>query len=307
MHVREGDLPYLGFHTHYRVVEPDREDPTKVPLLLLHGGPGSTHNYFELLDSFADLDHRRLVMYDQLGCGDSWDDAMAQRPELWTYETWDRELIAVRKALGLGECHLLGQSWGGMLAIEYLINYQPHGIHSVVLSSTLPSSALWSHDQHRKLRYLPQEEQNAIRSAEEHDSYDEPAYQQALEHFMELFCDGPADPNTPECLTRSKRQGKESYLATQGNNELTATGIFKDWDYTERLSEIRQPALVISGTDDLCGPLVAKTLADGLPDARWELMDGCRHLCFADDTPGYCAILQAWLDAHEWAHRSWPA
>ena len=112
--ITEGMMPYLGYETYYRIV--GEKNPKKAPLLLLHGGPGSTHNYFELLDDIADRDQRQIIMYDQLGCGKSF---LEGKPELWTKETWVEELIELRKHLNLEEIHLLGQSWGGMLAIIY--------------------------------------------------------------------------------------------------------------------------------------------------------------------------------------------
>ena len=120
MHVVEEWLPYLDYKTYVRIVEPDRPARRATPLVLLHGGPGSTHNYFELLDPLADLDGRKIVMYDQIGCGHSWDDSMAGHPDLWQAKTWLGELAALRTQLGLEQLHLLGQSWGGMLAIMYL-------------------------------------------------------------------------------------------------------------------------------------------------------------------------------------------
>lgn len=296
MHITEGAMPYLGFETYYRIVEPDSPQYGKAPLVLLHGGPGSTHNYFEVLDDLTDLDGRTLVMYDQLGCGESY---IEGHDELWTYRTWDEELIVLRGHLGLDRCHLLGQSWGGMLAIEYLVDYQPQGIRSVVLSSTLSSCALWGAEQHRRLRYLTDDEQRAVAAAETSGTYDDPAFRAAEARFMELFCAGPIDENSPACLRRPKRSGRASYLATQGDNELSPTGIFRTWDYTDRLADITQPALIISGTQDLCSPLVAKTMFDRLPRARWELMTGCRHMCFVDDTPRYLRILQSWLNEHD--------
>ncbi|MBP3894147.1 MAG: proline iminopeptidase-family hydrolase [Atopobiaceae bacterium] len=296
MRVTEGKMPYLGFETYYRIVEPDEAHHGKVPLLLLHGGPGSTHNYFEVLDELADRDGRTLVMYDQLGCGESYVEGHEQ---LWTYRTWDEELIALREHLGLRRCHLLGQSWGGMLAIEYLVDYRPDGIASVILSSTLSSCALWGAEQHRRLRYLSDAERAAVTRAEATGAYDDPAFRAAEAHFMELFCAGPTSAHDPECLRRPKRAGRASYLATQGDNELSPTGIFRTWDYTARLHEISQPALIVSGTQDLCSPLVAKTMYDRLPRAQWELMAGCRHMCFVDDTARYLDILQEWLNRHD--------
>ena len=148
MKITEGYMPFLGHQTYYRIAGECRDG--KAPLLLLHGGPGSTHNYFEVLDALADTG-RAIISYDQIGCGNSYLDG---HPELWTLETWTRELIALREHLGLDRVHLLGQSWGGMLAIGYLCNCQPDGIASVILSSTLSSASLWAHEQHRRISFL---------------------------------------------------------------------------------------------------------------------------------------------------------
>ena len=134
MKITEGYMPYLEYQTYYRVV--GECTGNKKPLVLLHGGPGSTHNYFETLDRLAKEDGRQLIMYDQIGCGNSYLDG---HPELWTAETWVNELIALRKHLGLDEIHLLGQSWGGMQLLEYVCNYKPEGLKSLILSSTLPA------------------------------------------------------------------------------------------------------------------------------------------------------------------------
>lgn len=299
MRVEETYVPYLGYQTYVRTVRPDEPDPARAPLVLLHGGPGSTHNYFELLDPLADLDHRALVSYDQLGCGRSWDDAMTDHPELWCAQTWVGELEAVRAALGLGRVHLLGQSWGGMLAIIYLCDRCPTGVRSVVLSSTLASAALWSQEGHRRLRYLAPAEREAILAAEATGDFSSPAYLAAIDHYMDLFCAGAPTDKDPECLRRPKGHGRESYVAGWGQNELMPSGTLAGYDYSARLDEVGCPALVVSGTQDLCSPLVAKQMADGIPGARWELFQGCRHMCFAEDRPRYLALLQEWLPTHD--------
>lgn len=132
MEIREGYMPFLEYKTYYRVV--GKNTGNKKPLVLLHGGPGSTHNYFEVLDRIAEEDGRQLVMYDQIGCGNSY---VENRPDLWNSKVWIEELIELRKHLGLDEIHLLGQSWGGMQTLEYVCNYKPEGLKSIILSSTL--------------------------------------------------------------------------------------------------------------------------------------------------------------------------
>ena len=287
MKITEGTVPYLGYRTWYRIAG---EGP-KTPLLLLHGGPGSTHNYFEVLDGLA-ADGRAIVSYDQLGCGNSYLDG---HPELWTMETWLGELGAVREALGLERVILLGQSWGGMLLLEYICRHPHEGVRGIVLSSTLPSSRMWGEEQHRMIRLLPPSMQEAIRAAEELGDFTSPEYRAAEDGYMRLHAAGEYGPGDPECLTRPKRAGEESYLVGWGPNEFTPAGTLRDFDVTEELSAVDVPALIISGGNDLSTPYIAKYMADRIPGARWELFRDCRHMCFAEDTPGYMRVLREWM------------
>ena len=243
-----GKMPFRGFETYYRIVG---EKTDKAPLLLLHGGPGSTHNYFEVLDELALTTGRQVISYDQIGCGESY---VEGHPELWNLQTWQDELDALREHLGLDHVHLLGQSWGGMLIIGYLIDRQPQGIESIILSSTLSSSSLWGREQQRLISFMPEEEQRAIARAVATGNYDDPDY---------------------------------------------LTGTLKNFEYTDQLGEITQRTLVISGTNDECTPLIAKAMYDGIPNARWELLDGARHMTFIDQTDNYKRILTDWLNTDQ--------
>lgn len=293
MKIQDGYMPFMGYKTYYRIVgEPSNE---RKPLLLLHGGPGSTHNYFEVLDRVADETGRQVISYDQIGCGNSYLDG---HPELWTQETWMNELIALREHLHLDQVHILGQSWGGMLIIAYLIEKKPEGICSAIISSGHPSSSLWASEQHRMIMSMSPEDQEAIRKAEETGNFEDPAYLQANERFMELHCFS-IDENTPECVKRPKRSGKEAYLYGWGPNEYVPTGSLGNFEYIDRLGEITQPCLIFSGTEDLCTPAVARAMHEGIPGSRWELMQECRHMCFVDRHEDYCRILEPWLAQHD--------
>ena len=288
MKVVTGRMPFQGFETYYRIVG---EKTDLAPLLLIHGGPGSTHNYFEVLDSLAETTHRQIISYDQIGCGESY---VEGHKELWNLQTWTDELIALRQWLHLDRVHLLGQSWGGMLIMAYLIDCKPEGVESVILSSTLSSSALWSHEQQRLIAFMPVEEQEAIAEAVRTGNFEAPAYLKANEHYTALHAD-EITADSPECFRRKKRFGLEAYMTAWGPNEYTPTGTLKGFDYTARLHEIAQPTLVISGTNDECTPLIAKTMYDAIPHARWELLDGARHMTFIDQTDNYIRILTHWL------------
>lgn len=294
MSIREGYMPFEGHQTYYRIVGEKTEG--KAPLILLHGGPGSTHNYFEVLDDFAREDGRELIMYDQIGCGNSY---LEGRPDLWNRETWVKELKALREHLGIEECHLLGQSWGGMLLLEYICNHKPEGVKSIILSSTLPSSKLWGEEQHRMIEELPEAMREAIRIADETGDYSGEAYQAAEAEFMLRHAAGPATEESPECVRRPKKAGREAYVVGWGPNEFSPLGTLKDYDVTEQLKDIEQSALIINGGNDLCTPYIAKVMYDGIPDSRWELFRTCRHCCFVEDTPRYVSLLKEWLNQHD--------
>ena len=288
----EGTIPYLSYRTYYRIAG----DPgsRKTPLLLLHGGPGSTHNYFEVLDRLAEEDGRQIISYDQLGCGNSFLDG---HPELWTMETWLGELTTVREALDLGEVILLGQSWGGMLLLEYVCRHPHPGVKGIVLSSTLPSAKLWALEQARMLRQLPAELQAIIRQAVDSGDFTSADYRAAEEYYMILHAAGKYGEGDPECLTRPARHGEECYLTAWGPNEFTPTGTLKDFDVTKELGRIDVPVLITSGGNDLCTPYIAKVMHDAIPSSRWKLFRDCRHMCFVEANEEYCALLREWMNA----------
>lgn len=293
MQILEKHLPFGKYQTYCRIVG---EKTAKAPLLLLHGGPGSSHNYFEVLDQVAQTSGRQVIMYDQLGCGES--SIPDDTPAVYNARTWVKELENVREQLGLDQIHLLGQSWGGMLAIIYMCDYQPKGVKSVILSSTLSSAKLWSQELHRWIKYLPEKQQAAIQQAEASGDFSAPAYQAANAHFMEQHAI-KLTPDMPEAVLRKKKGGTVAYLTGWGPNEYTPIGNLHDYEYTDDLSKMQLPVLITSGTDDLCTPLVAKTMFDHLPAAKWELFAGCGHMPFVQENEKYRKILTDWLVQHD--------
>ena len=291
MQIREGYLPFREGKTWYRIVGKG----AKPPLLLLHGGPGSTHNYFEVLDELADRDGRPVVMYDQIGCGNSY---IEGHPEYFTAETWIEELKTLRQSLGLEKVHILGQSWGGMMALLYALDHSPEGVCSYILSSTLPSAKLWESEQHRRISYMPEKYQQALARALAEGSYDAPDYLEALDIFMDRHCNPCVRP-LPECVTRPKKSGKEAYLVGWGPNEFTPTGTLSGCEVTDRLLEIGTSCLITSGQRDLCSPYIAKTMFDRLPHAVWELFPFSGHMPFVDEHEHYCQVLLDWLNKND--------
>lgn len=293
--VQEGYMPFGKYRTYYRIVG---EKSAKAPLLLLHGGPGSTHNYFEVLDDLAEKDHRQLVMYDQIGCGKSSmpDDKADQ---FYNRETWVKELITLRDYLGLDQVHLLGQSWGGMLEIIYLCDYAPQGVKSGILASTLPASWMWGKELHRLIKFMTPAEQAAIARAEASGDYSAPDYQRANAKFMEQHSSAAPTADDPEPLRRKKRAGTVAYLTGWGPNEYNPEGNLKDYDYLDQLKKLTTPMLITSGTDDLCTPYIAKAMADRIPHSQWQLFEYCRHMSFVERHDDYERVLIRWLNAND--------
>ncbi|GAA2865947.1 proline iminopeptidase [Lactobacillus intestinalis] len=293
MEIFENTIPFLNYQTYYRTVG---KRGSKPPVVLLHGGPGSSHNYFEVLDELAEKDNRQIIMYDQLGCGNS--SIPDDHPEIYTQETWVKELENLRQRLHLNQIHLLGQSWGGMLAIIYMCDYHPKGIQSLILSSTLSSASLWSKELHRLIKYLPIEEQAAIHRAELTHNFSDGAYLKANEHFMDQHVFKITN-ESPEPVRRKKIGGTVAYNIAWGPNEYTPEGNLHDYEYTKALAKITTPTLITSGTDDLCTPLVAKTMNDNLPNSQWELFENCGHMPFVQKTNEYVDLLINWLNSRD--------
>ncbi len=293
MNIKEGYIDFLEFKTYYRIVNPSGK---KTPLIMLHGGPGSTHNYFEVLDDVAFKDDRPIIMYDQIGCGNS---MITSRPELFRAETWINELINLRALLSLEEVHILGQSWGGMLAIWYSIERKPDGVKSYILSSTLSSAKLWKEEQHRRISYMPEHMQFALKKAEETKDYSTVEYKEALDEFMKRHCCPDITEEDPECLRRERLVGREAYVVAWGENEFSPTGTLKDYDFTDRLCEIGEPCLIISGQRDLTSPYIAKTMYDNIPNSKWELFQYSRHVPYREENEKYQKVLITWLNDND--------
>lgn len=174
MRVEEGRLPFRGHETWFRLIG----DGTGVPLVCLHGGPGATHLGLTPLEQLGD--EQRVVLYDQIGSGNS---SRPSDPSLWTVEFFLAELANVRTVLDLDRVHLLGQSWGGMLAQEYALT-QPDGLVSLVLSSTLSSSTLWREESLRLRSALPREIREPLDAHETAGTTDDPEYEAAVSAFL---------------------------------------------------------------------------------------------------------------------------
>jgi L-proline amide hydrolase len=289
----EGYVSFRGLQTWYRVVGEDEEEG-KHPLLALHGGPGATHDYIESLEGLAETG-RRIVFYDQLGCGrsDRGDES------LWTVETYVDEVGAVRDELGLDSIHLFGNSWGGMLAMEYALT-QPSGLVSLMLASSPSSIPQWVEETGRLRRGLPEDVQAVLDKHEAAGTTDDPEYEQACDVFYHRHvC---RLPEYPDYVLRSFEfiaQHGEVYKYMNGPSEFHVVGTLLDWDVTSRLGEISVPALVVTGEHDEATPAINRTVSEAIPGAESVIYPGCSHMAHVEDTKGYLQLLDAFMSRVE--------
>lgn len=294
---REGLTLFRGFKTWYRVVG-EREEPGKFPLLLLHGGPGATHDYLEPLEAMATTG-RRVIFYDQLGNGNS---DKPHDPSLWTVDLFVEEVSAVRRALSLDRLHLLGHSWGGMLAMEYALT-RPVGMVSLTVASSPASMPQWVSEANRLRAELPSEIQRTLSKHEEARTTDDPAYQEAmLVFYRRHVC--RLDP-WPDCINRTFEklaQNPEVYNTMNGPSEFHVIGTLKNWSIVDRLEKIRVPTLMTSGRYDEATPAIAKTVHDGIPGSEWVIFEHSSHTSHVEESERYLQVLGDFLTRVENPH-----
>jgi proline-specific peptidase len=286
MRKREGWIEWSGRRTWFRIV--GDLDSALDPLLCLHGGPGSTHHYFAPLERLAE-DGRAVVLYDQLGCGRS------DRPvEIeWSLQVFLDELRALRTRLGLERIHLLGTSWGGMLALEHALSGFG-GLTSLVLSSTLASAAEWETEVTRLRDELPADVRSVLVAAGRSGDYESLEYERAEDVFnARHFYRGGDYP--PELQRMLPERGRESYRAMWGPNEWTLTGALQGWDVRPRLHELDLPTLVLRGRYDLSTESIASTLVRGLPQAREVVFEASSHTPVLEETERYLEVVGGFL------------
>ena len=295
--VIEGYMPYLGFKTYFRIAGKGNE--AKAPLLVLHGGPGGSHNTLEVLDVLSLIEDRQIIYYDQLGCGKSY---VEGHTELWNIKTWIDELEALRQFLGLDKIHLLGQSFGGFLELAYCIEKKSRGVLSMVVSSGLSNPKLWAEEQRKWISKMDKDSQNAIAEAEASKNFNLESYIEADKKFMLLHsCDDFSNVvDAPECFKRGKAKGRENvYKTTWGKDEYNIDGTVSCIDLSDKLQEIDTNVLIVNGSQDLCSETIAKDMHKRIPNSKWVMFDGVRHRCYYEAYDEYIPLVDDWMSTHE--------
>jgi L-proline amide hydrolase len=291
---RESFVPFADHKIWVREVGFDG-DPKLVPLLCLHGGPGVPHDYLEPLEAVA-ASGRRVIFYDQLGCGNS--DQPRDR-SLWKVDLFVKELDVVRSALNLDRVHLLGQSWGGMLAMQYAIT-QPAGLESLVIASSPASIQSWMDAADRLRGELPPQVQQTLSKHEQAGTTDTAEYLEAMmvfyrRHVCRL-------EKWPACVLRAFDKltaNPEVYHTMWGPSEFYVTGNLKGWDVTPQLNQIRVPTLITSGRYDEVDDSVIRLIHHGIVGSKRIQFEQSSHMSHVEEAELYVTELIAFLNGVE--------
>lgn len=278
-----------GWHLHTRWAGHDR---SLTPLLCLHGGPGSvSHDSLEPLARIAS-DGRLVVFFDQLGCGRS---SRPEDPSLWGNDLVRAQIDAVRAELGLTEVALLGHSYGGWVVQEYALR-RPAGLRGIVLADTTPDADLYLAEGWRIRRRLPAATQAVLDRHERDGSTDHPAYAAAYQEYLDRFtC---AIRPLPDPIRRAREGGNPEIgriMWGPGGRSFELTGRLRGWSVLDRLPELEVPTLVITGSEDMASPAIARTMAAAIPGARCVIVDGGSHTPWFEQPDVFCDSVRAFL------------
>src|SRR6186713_2668286 len=258
----------------------------KIKVLLLHGGPGFSHDYFECFEDFLPKEGAEIYYYDQLGSGNS---DNPSDTALWNVPRFVEEVEQVRKALGLDSFYLLGHSWGGMLAMEYLQKYQGHVKGAILSNMTAGMKSYITYSAQLKKKLFTEQDIKTYDSLDKLKLYDSPQYQELLMNklYTQVICRIPVE-NWPEPLMRAfKKANHTVYIQMQGVDEFHVTGNFKDWEMWDRLPNIKVPTLVLGGVYDEMNPDDMKKEGQLIPNSRTYLCPNGSHLSMYDDQQNY--------------------
>jgi proline iminopeptidase len=284
---REGFVPVESYRLYYRTFGGARAKPF---ILALHGGPGGSHDY---LTPLVDLTNSgfRVALFDQLGCGRS---DVPNDSTLFSVEHHIEEVERVRKHLRLGRVHLIGSSYGGLLALAYALRH-PEALRSLVTVGGLASVPLAQEEMNRLREELPAETLEMMRRHERAGEFENPEYLAAVDAFYHRHvC--RLSPWPPELLrTFQLIAARPVYRVMNGPNEFTITGTIRDYDLSGELPKIRVPTLVLGGRFDEVTPTVAEQIHRGIPGSRRMIFENSSHLPFWEERGRFMEVVSDFL------------
>ncbi len=288
---REGYLPFAGHRTWYQITGTG-EEPGKYPLLCLHGGPGASWHHMAPYTELAV--GRRVICYDQVGCGNS----AIEEPHdvsMFTTRLYVDEVNAVREALGLSECHVLGHSWGGMLGMAYAIT-RPAGLISLLVESSPASVPFWLSELDRLRADLPAEVEATLRRHEAAGTTGSDEYNETMVVFYDRHvCRLRPYPDWVEATFAAIATNPEVYYTMNGPSEFHVIGPLKDFDLVAELGQIEVPTLLFCGEFDEVTPATVRQAHEAIPGSRFTVLEGCSHMSQAERPDLALGLVRGWL------------
>lgn len=268
----------------------------KIKVLLLNGGPGATHEYFECFENFLPAEGIEFIYYDQIGCGNS---DNPNDESMWDLARYVEEVEQVRIALGLDETnfYLLGHSWGGILAMEYSLKYQKH-MKGLIISNMMSSCPEYGKYADEVLaKQMNPAVLAEIEKIEAAKDFANPRYMELLiPNFYEKHILRFPAKNWPEPVNRSFAKMNQSlYVTMQGPSEFGVAGKLENWDRKAQLKDIAIPTLVIGAQHDTMDPKHMEEMAKLTPKGTYLYCENGSHMCMYDDQKTYFSGLISFL------------
>lgn len=268
----------------------------KVPIIVIHGGPGGGHNSNIPMVNLIAQSGRAAILYDQIGCGNSTHLPNAPK-EFWSPELFMEELSLLIKHLGIGAAYsIIGQSWGGMLGMQYA-THQPAGLKALVVADSPASMKIWVSEANKLRAQLPPEVEATLRKHEAAGTTDDPEYAAAVDVFYARhLCRIPQPPELVDSMTQMLAD-PTVYFTMNGPSEFHVIGSLKEWDIHDQLHKINVPTLLVSGAYDEATPAMVAEIHSRIPDVAWELFPESSHLPHIEEPARFKRIVNAFLDA----------
>jgi L-proline amide hydrolase len=282
--------------TWYRVVGDLKS--AKTPVMILHGGPGAGHNYCEPIADVLAQTGRAGVLYDQIGCGNS--THLPDKPkEFWTPELFMEELVLLTEHLGISnKYNIVGQSWGGMLGMQFAIQ-KPKGLNAMVIADSPASMEVWVSEANKLRKELPPEVEATLLKHEAAETTEDPEYIAAVDVFYSRhLCRIPQPPYVVASFDQLAAD-PTVYHTMNGPSEFHVIGSLKHWDIRPQLKEIKTPTLLVSGQYDEATPAMVKEIQGLIPGSKWELFAESSHMPHVEEPAKFKRVVAEFLDSHD--------
>ena len=317
---KEGTVPFpfrgdthQTFYKLYGSLSSTSTEPNARPLVALHGGPGVTHDYLTPLGDINALSGRPVIIYDQIGNGKS--THLRDKPDdFWNIDLFICELENLLAQLGIaGDFDLLGHSWGGMLAAEFVIRRQPAGLNALILSNSLASSVTRNAEVQRLYKELAPEDAKVLLEGDASGNTGTPEYAKARQEFNKRFLCRLDPPPEPVIYSFVQSQVDPTvttkmyvcppffispvltpFMHCRKQSDANTT-----WNIVSKLHTIRVPTLVLNGAHDFETDLVCAPFLEHIEGSRWVKFENSSHMMHWEEREKYMSVVDGFLDEHK--------